>query len=122
MGAHSAKATRTAVAAGKAVVKNETLKEILASSPQTPGEFCSCCACCRCVIGFAVPIAAATEVVVPSTASLTSEDLHQKDPSLVVSVNQLSEAVEFKDPPGTNWSAKNFHLFKEMQRVRRSTC
>jgi hypothetical protein len=37
MGAHSAKATRTAVAAGKSVVKNETLKEILAASPQNAG-------------------------------------------------------------------------------------
>jgi hypothetical protein len=32
----------------------------------------------------------------------------------------LSEAVELKELPGTNWSAKNYQLFKEMQRARRS--
>lgn len=59
-----------------------------------------------------------TEAPSAATAALSAEELHKRDDSLVLSVNQLSEAVELKELPGTNWSAKNYQLFKEMQRVR----
>jgi hypothetical protein len=64
--------------------------------------------------------AAASNAPGVPVAIQSPEEIHSKDLNLVVSVNQLSEAVELKELPGTNWSAKNYQLFKEMQRARRS--
>lgn len=108
MGAQAAKATRTAQLAGKTVISNEALKEVIAPAAVVTG-----------VLGAVYWLA---KLGMVASLSLRAEhavsELHQKSPQLVGSVSELSEGVEYRVRPEPQWPDHNFKLFKAMQRVR----